>query len=67
MARVTVYPRYRWDITEATDVLGNTYCTREYFERHKDQNALWDKGVEVDSSQLDGNGCIPVDKLPKTT
>ncbi len=64
MTKVTVYPRKRWDPTTNTYIPGNTLCTDDYFARHKDQIPLRDQGVQVDSSQLDGDHCIPVSKLP---
>jgi hypothetical protein len=67
MAKVTVYPRKRWDITRDAYVPGNTLCTREYFDHNPQQQPLLEHGVEVESSQLDGDGCIPVSKLPART
>ncbi len=65
MAKVTVYPHHRWDITHDMMVPGNTFCRLEYFEDHKGRQPLLGQGVEVDESLLDGDGCVPVSKLPK--
>ena len=65
MAKVTVFPHHRWDITRDTMIPGNTLCRRAYFDLHKERQPLLDQGVEVDESLLDGDGCIPVSKLPE--
>lgn len=64
MAKVMVYPSSRWH--DEKYVPSPEWCTRDYFDLpiHKSRVPDFTNGIEVDSSLLDGNSCMPVSKLP---
>ena len=63
MPKVMVYPSKRYSVDSDRSEPSPKLCTSKYYELHKQQDPDYAKGVQVDSSLLDGDECVLASNL----
>ena len=64
MPKVMVYPSKAYSIASDRPEPSPKLCTSTYYDLHKQQDPDYTRGVQVDSSVLDGDECVLASKLP---